>query len=66
MRSRAGVEYAGRPRNDDRAVRAGIIYRLRTGCQAPGSGDVGWTFLIALPPIATSITSTPIMVEDHA
>lgn len=23
----------GRPRNDDRAVMAGIIYRLRTGCQ---------------------------------
>ena len=23
----------GRPRNDDRAVLGGIIYRLRTGCQ---------------------------------
>src|SRR5512143_984593 len=25
--------HRGRPRNDDRAVMGGIIYRLRTGCQ---------------------------------
>jgi len=30
---RAVKSRRGRPRNDDRAVMGGIIYRLRTGCQ---------------------------------
>jgi len=30
---RPAVELGGRPRRDDRKILAGIVYRLRTGCQ---------------------------------